>query len=76
MKNDITWTDEEWKTHVSEAIGELSYAWDQFATASTFPRQASALERLANAMHDVKTWHPDYDYETGEIVGLYEEDPS
>jgi hypothetical protein len=74
--SDITWTDTEWKTHVSEAMVEMSYAFDQFSNAKTLPEQGSAIEKLLNAWGDLKTWHPNYSYETGEIEGIYEDDES
>lgn len=44
-------------------------AWEQFAAARTPIEQADAVTALSNAMTDLATWLPGYDYETGTIPG-------
>lgn len=50
-------------------IEEIDYQWQRFDSRSASPLvQAGALIELSNLMSDLISWHPDYDYEIGEIV--------
>ena len=48
-------------------------AWRSFAEASTPTSQASALLELNEAMSDLTSWLPGYDYETGTIAAERDE---
>lgn len=52
-------------THLYEAIEELHYRWMLFANAKNQLDAADALVTLANAMHDVASYHPGWDIDTG-----------
>lgn len=54
-----------------DTIIEVVYATDRLLKATTLTEQGAAADALSNAVHDLKTWHPDYNYETGEIEGMY-----
>lgn len=56
----------------SDAIEHLAWAWEAYAAASTPVLQASRLAELANAVHDVVSWHPEFNIETG-LIGEPEE---
>lgn len=46
--------------------GRAAYrAFEQLQSATTLPAQASAYTNLANAMSDLVTWLPEWDYERG-----------
>lgn len=47
---------------------DVYWTWDRFKVASTPLDQAEALTAMSNAMSDLATYLPGYDYERGEIV--------
>lgn len=55
--------------------GEALYiAWDRFSEATTPVEAASRLVDLSNAVHDVISWLPNYNYERGVLKG-YDDAP-
>jgi hypothetical protein len=50
-----------------DAATEADYRWQIFMHSKTPTDQAQALVDLSNAMHDLRTWIPGYDYETGSL---------
>lgn len=48
-----------------EAGLEAVYQWHQFAKAGSILEQAGALVKLSNAMHDMSTFLPGYEWESG-----------
>jgi hypothetical protein len=52
-----------------EAARTAWLAWDRFQNATTPTLQASALIDLSDAMSDLATWLPGYNYTTGKIEG-------
>lgn len=48
-----------------EAVFEVDYEWYRFCHATTPLDQAQALVRLQDAMSDLRTFLPGYDYGTG-----------
>lgn len=52
-----------------ESVWYQMYRWDRSTSALN---QADAIISLSNAIGDLKTWHPRYNYETGEIEGVME----
>lgn len=57
-----------------DAGEEVAYRWYLFTHARTTLDQAMALTDLANAMHDLRTHLPGYDYETGTLPFERDED--
>lgn len=60
--------DEQQLKWVMENISEVSYAFDNYTEAKTLPMQAHWLGELSNAMSDLISYHPRFDYEQGRIV--------
>lgn len=52
-----------------ESVWYQMYRWD---TSTSAMNQADAIIGLSNAIGDLVTWHPRYNYETGEIEGVLE----
>lgn len=52
---------------MNEVAKEVVFAWDHYAESNTPVQQAYALQRLNNAIFDLKTWIPGFNSETGEI---------
>lgn len=50
-----------------EAGAEADYRWHLFIAAKDPLSQAMALTDLANAMHDLRTYLPGYEFETGTL---------
>lgn len=50
-----------------DALDELEYRWQQYVEAKTVGSQAGAFVELSNAMSDVISYHPNWDYERGEV---------
>lgn len=50
-----------------DAAIEADYRWHLFTNARTPLDQAMALTDLSNAMHDLRTFLPGYDYESGTL---------
>ncbi len=50
-----------------DAAVEAWWAWDRLSEAKTLPAQASAVNDLANAMSDLASWLPGYEYRTGRL---------
>jgi hypothetical protein len=48
-----------------DAALEAEYRWHLFVTAKDPLSQAMAITDLSNAMHDLTTWLPGYDPNTG-----------
>jgi hypothetical protein len=63
MTNDPEITEEPWH----DAAIEADYQWSRFTDAKTPLEQANALVNLANAMDDLRTFLPGYDYESGTL---------
>lgn len=57
-----------------EAGDAADYAWYLFRTAKTPLDQAEALVMLSNKMHDLRTFLPGYDYESGTLPWEREDD--
>lgn len=57
-----------------EAIEAVYVTFESFNDAKYETSRAQALIDLSNAVSDLISWHRMYDYERGEIVGIYEED--
>lgn len=57
-----------------DAAIEADYAWYLYRTASNPFDQGDAMVRLANKMHDLRTWLPGYDYETSTLPWERDED--
>lgn len=55
-----------------EALGDAWLAFRDLDEATTIYTQGKAMEELFNRMHDLISWHPDFDIETGEIAALEE----
>lgn len=53
---------------INSCIDWASYWFERLSEARTLSEQSGAFVELSNKMHDLKTWHPRYYYETGEIV--------
>lgn len=51
----------------NDAGDEVAYRWYVFTHARDPLGQAMALADLSNAMHDLRTFLPGYDYETGTL---------
>jgi hypothetical protein len=51
----------------ADALASAWWAWERLHDARTLGEQASAVEALFNAMSDLVSWHPDYDYEKGTL---------
>jgi hypothetical protein len=49
------------------AAEEVDYRWHVFMRAKGPVDAGQALVDLANAMHDLRTWLPGYDYENGTL---------
>lgn len=60
---------EEW---VADAIAEVWAAHRYFSEATTPLGQAHYLIELSNRVSDLATYHPKWNYETGEIEGVFE----
>jgi hypothetical protein len=68
QKKDVNgFTAEERAGYLNEAIDEVDYRFESLRDATTLGEQASAFERLSDAMSDLKTWHPKYDLDRGII---------
>src|SRR5687768_7673413 len=52
---------QDWQDAALEAV----YQWDGYVKATNAVDQSSRLIELGNAMHDLKTWLPGWDTETG-----------
>lgn len=52
-----------------ETVWYYMYRWD---TSTSALNQADAIVSLSNAIGDLITWHPLYNYETGKIDGVME----
>ncbi len=46
---------------------DVDYWWHQFTHARDLLTQAGTLVELSNKMHDLRTWLPGYDYESGTL---------
>lgn len=53
--------------HVQDAIRAAVWDFERLRDATTLSEQASAFVALSNSMHDLSTWHPDFNVQTGEI---------
>jgi hypothetical protein len=60
---------EEW---VADAIAEVWAQFKYYAEAGNPISQAHHLVDLSNAVADLATYHPRFNYETGEIEGVFE----
>lgn len=58
----------------ADAIAEVWYRFEEFGKATNPLSQASRLVELSNAVGNLITWHPNYDYEYGRIEGVYEDE--
>jgi hypothetical protein len=61
------WTDAERVGHIAECIEDVGYRWHLLEHAKTLPDQAEAITGLANAISDLKSWHPGYDDRNGTL---------
>lgn len=50
-----------------DALATAYWAWECLQEAKTLGQQAGAYDALSNAMHDLVTWHPNFNYETGTL---------
>lgn len=57
-----------------DALEEVVYRYEQFAEAASPSRAASALVALGDAISDLKSFHPGWDFETGTMPWDREED--
>lgn len=48
-----------------EALTEVLYAWDMYTDAKTVTDQAHWLGKLADHMGDLRSYHPEWDWEHG-----------
>jgi hypothetical protein len=48
----------------AEAIETVAAAWDRMSNARSPLDQAQGMVDMSNAMSDLRTWHPEYDYKT------------
>ncbi len=48
-----------------DAAEEVMYQWHLFSKATTPVLAANYLVELSNAMSDLQTYHPGWDYKTG-----------
>lgn len=53
-----------------DALETVWYAHYRYAEAKTLGDQAHWYIELSNAIGDLKTWHPKYNMDTGEIDGV------
>ena len=53
----------EGRQDIAECIGEVKYGWDKLEKATTIVTQAMAVLALSNAVSDLVSWHPKYNYE-------------
>lgn len=65
------------QTHIregaAEALAEVWYLWKMYTEAGTISEQADYFINLSNAMSDLFSWHPKWDYETGMMEGVIED---
>lgn len=64
------WTDAERLDHIYDAIESAAWGWERLSGATTLSETASAFDQVNNAISDLQTWHPRFNYETGEIEEL------
>ncbi len=57
-----------------DAIQAVALAFDAFNPAKYETHRAQAIIDLSNAVHDLTTWHSMYDYRTGTLVTLVDEE--
>ena len=55
-------------SRIGDAVAAAHEAWVRFETSSGPFAQAQAVVALQNAMHDLSTWLPGYDIETGIVT--------
>lgn len=61
---------EDYQCHVESAIEAVDAAERKLAGAHGLYETTNAVDALANAVNDLRTWHRGYNYETGEIEEL------
>lgn len=57
-----------------DAMEAVFRSFQDFAEATTVLRRAKELDRLSNAVGDLISWHKDFNYRTGRIDGVYEDE--
>lgn len=62
----MTQSEQQWMACMDD-IRTVSWAFEQLTQATTMSQESAAYQRLFNAVSRLETWHPDYDYETGDI---------
>ena len=55
-------------SQIGNAVATVYAAWVKFETSRGPLAQAHAVVDLQNAMHDLSTWLPGYDVETGIVT--------
>lgn len=58
----------------NDAVHAVVAAWETFAAASNPVDTAAAISSLADAISDLASWHPYYDYHTHTIRYTDEQD--
>ena len=53
--------------HIYECIATVHRDFEYLTDAKTLGDQANGITRLSNSMHDLVTWHPLWNVETGLI---------
>ncbi len=53
----------------TDLLADIHFGFERLGEAKTLSQQADAYVSLANDMHQLVTWHPRYDIETGTIEG-------
>lgn len=64
----MTDPNEHYQSGKNRAILIATETFDEYADATTEYEKARAFIRLTDVMSDLKTWHPNYDYEAGFII--------
>lgn len=62
--------DPEW---INDALGEVYADWYNYIRSSTPLLQAGYLDKLNSSLHDLFTYHPQFNERTGEIDGIFSE---
>lgn len=49
------------------ALDEVHYRWHLLAHSRNILDQSDALLQVSNTLHDLTTWHPGYEYNSGTL---------
>lgn len=66
-------TDRDRLDGMCRAIEEVWAVHAQLSEAKTIGSQAQYIIELSNRVSDLASWHPRWDYEHGEITGVFED---